>query len=625
MKLDDYKATKQLKRLGIDSLKELAADIRYFLLKSLSSTGGHLASNLGVVELTLALHVVYDTPRDKFVWDVGHQAYVHKILTGRKAHFGTLRNLDGLAGFPKKSESPHDAFGTGHSSTAISAALGLALARDCLGNSAREKIVAIVGDGSLTGGLAYEGLNNAGRSGTDLLVVLNDNQMSISKNVGAISNYLSELRTAKRYLEAKEGVHTILDRMPLVGEPITRSIESLKGMLKYAILPGVVFEELGFKYVGPVSGHDMGALLRVLRQVKNIKGPVLLHVHTKKGKGYREAEVQPKNFHGVPAFHVKTGKPKNQKKAATYTDVFSGHIAKLAQSDKNIVAITAAMPDGTGLELFKSKFPARFFDCGIAESHAVTFSAGLAMGGLRPVVAVYSSFLQRGYDQIIHDVALQKLPVVFCIDRAGAVDGDGETHQGLYDFAYLSHIPNMTLMAPACGEELKKMLDFSFTIRGPVAIRYPKAQIYSSPGDIRPIEFAKSVNLQKGEKNAIVSIGAQLGACEEAVGVLREAGLTPSLYNARFVKPVDEKLVEELANYQNVFTVEEHTAVGGFGERLRALVGKKSQETGNTPRFYSFSFPDVFVETGTRQELLQRYGLTSKDIAQKIIKINKEK
>ena len=624
MKLASYKNTKQLKQLGINSLDELAADIRSFLLRTLSSTGGHLASNLGVVELTIALHATFDTPHDKFVWDVGHQSYVHKILTGRMALFDTLRNLDGLAGFPKKSESPHDAFGTGHSSTAISAALGLAVARDQLGG-AREKVVAIVGDGSLTGGLALEGLNNAGRSGTDLLVVLNDNQMSISKNVGAISNYLSELRTAKRYLEAKEGVHTILDRMPIVGEPITRSIESLKGMLKYAILPGAVFEELGFKYVGPVSGHDIGALLTVLRQVKNIKGPVLLHVLTKKGKGYREAELLPKNFHGVPAFHIKTGKPKNKTKATTFTDVFSEHIVRLAAKNEKIVAITAAMPDGTGLEPFKTMFPKRFFDCGIAESHGVTFAAGLAMGGMRPVVAVYSSFLQRAYDQILHDVALQNLPVVFSIDRAGPVDGDGETHQGLYDFAYLSHIPNMTVMAPSGGDELKKMLDFAFSIRGPVAIRYPKAPINDDSLGVCNVEYAKSVCLQKGEKNAIVSIGTKLSACAEAVGVLQEAGFDPSLYNARFVKPIDEKLVDELSSYQNVFTVEEHTLFGGFGERLCSLVGKRAWESGNSPRFHCFAFPDLFVETGTRQELFERYGLTSKNIAQKIIKFNEEK
>ena len=623
MKLDEYRNTKQLKQQSVDSLKKLAAELRSFLLKSISKTGGHLASNLGVVELTIALHAVYDSPRDKFVWDVGHQSYVHKILTGRKDLFDSLRNLDGLAGFPKKSESPHDAFGTGHSSTAISAALGLAVARDQTNDKAREKVVAIVGDGSLTGGLALEGLNNAGRSGTDLLVVLNDNQMSISKNVGAISNYLSELRTAKRYLEAKEGVHTLLDRMPIIGEPITKSIESIKGMLKYALLPGVVFEELGFKYVGPVSGHDMGALLTVLRQVKNIKGPVLLHVLTKKGKGYREAERLPKSFHGVPAFCLKTGKPKKKKKSVTYTDVFSEHIVELARDNKKIVAITAAMPDGTGLELFKSGFRDRFFDCGIAESHAVTFAAGLAMGGLRPVVAVYSSFLQRGYDQIIHDVALQKLPVVFCIDRAGAVDGDGETHQGLYDFAYLSHIPNMTVMAPSCGEELKKMLNFALTHTGPTAIRYPKAHVYRSSRDISDVLLAQSVNLQKGEKNAIVSIGTKLALSEEVVGFLQGEGLNPSLYNARFVKPLDEELALELTKYRYVFTIEEHTAIGGFGERLGALVQRKA--AGNVPFIHSFAFPDVFVETGTRQELFERYGLTSTNIAQKIIKINKEK
>ena len=626
MKLDDYKNVKQLKKLNSNSLIKLAAEIRAFLLKSVSLTGGHLASNLGVVELTLALHAIYNSPRDKFVWDVGHQCYVHKILTGRKDLFGTLRQIDGLSGFPKTGESPHDAFNTGHSSTAISAALGLASARD-LRNS-KEKIIAIVGDGSLTGGLALEGLNNAGRMNTDILVVLNDNEMSISKNVGAISNYLSQIRTTSKYLDAKEGVHAVLDKLPLLGGPITKGIERATGMLKYAVLPGLVFEELGFKYVGPVSGHDIRALLTVIRQVKNIKGPVLIHVLTKKGKGFLAAERMPRKFHGVGPFCLKSGQPKAEKNAATYTEVFGEHIVELAKSNKEIVAVTAAMPDGTGLNSFKEEYPNRFFDAGIAESHTVTFAAGLAKGGKRPVVAVYSSFLQKtAYDQILHDVAIQKLPVVFALDRAGVVEGDGETHQGLYDFAYLSHIPNMTIMAPACSGELKEMLSFAFTLQGPATIRYPKDSANENKKCDAPIQYAKSYCLQKGEKTAIVSVGTMLDVSVDTAKLLEDAGHKPSLYNARFVKPIDRTLVEGLAEYRHVFTIEDHTAIGGFGSGLMAEVMQNLAESGRggSPIINCFAFPDTFVETGTRQELFGRYGLTPTSIAQKIQKIIKEK
>ena len=625
MKLSDYKNVKQLKRLSAGSLARLAADIRSFLLKTISVTGGHLASNLGVVELTLALHTVFDSPKDKFIWDVGHQSYVHKILTGRKDLFGTLRQFGGLSGFPKLSESPHDAFNTGHSSTAISAALGLASARDS--KKSKGKIVAIVGDGSLTGGLALEGLNNAGRMNTDILVVLNDNEMSISKNVGAISNYLSEIRTTSKYLGAKEGVHAILDNLPIIGKPITKGIKRVKGMLKYAALPGFVFEELGFKYIGPVSGHDIRALLTVMRQVKNIKGPVLLHVITKKGKGFPAAERMPRNFHGTGPFCLKTGKPKTAKQADTYTDVFGDHIVELAKSNKEIVAVTAAMPDGTGLDSFKARYPDRFYDAGIAESHAVTFAAGLAMGGKRPVVAVYSSFLQRAYDQILHDVAIQKLPVVFAIDRAGVVDGDGETHQGLYDFAYMSHIPGMTIMAPSCKEELRGMLDLAFTLKGPVAIRYPKDRAYDNPCGNEKVRFGKSYCLQKGEKNAIVSVGTMLDVSSEVVKFLEDAGQRPSLYNARFVKPIDKALIEGLFGYSYVFTIEDHTITGGFGTGLMSEVMRYLAEntSKSSPLIYPFAMPDNFVETGTRRELFGKYGLTASNIAQKIQKIIKEK
>jgi 1-deoxy-D-xylulose-5-phosphate synthase len=577
-----------LKRMSPETLQALADEIREFLIQSISDTGGHLASNLGVVELTVALHAVFSTPVDKIVWDVGHQAYVHKILTGRKGRFSSLRKMDGLSGFPKPCESEHDAFGTGHSSTAISAALGLAAARDIRAEEKREKVVAVVGDGSITGGLAYEGLNNAGRANTDLLVILNDNQMSISKNVGAVARHLNSLRTASAYLGAKEDVHKILDKLPVLGEPLSRGIQSAKGLIKYAILPGVLFEEMGFKYIGPIDGHDISALLNALRQVKNIKGPVLLHVLTTKGKGYRVAENSPRSYHGVGEFCIETGKPLNGNSAPTYTDIFSKTLCRRAARNEKIVAITAAMPDGTGLSKFKERFPKRFFDVGIAEGHAVTFAAGLAAGGLRPVVAMYSSFLQRAYDQIIHDTAIQNLPVVFAIDHAGAVSGDGETHQGIYDMAFLAHIPNMTVLAPSNGDELTEMLDFALAHNGPVAIRYPK--------EIAPcVSENATQTLQKNKKIAIVSVGTMFSTARAVTDMLSEKNIHANLFNARFVKPLDKNLISQLSNYEFVFTIEDGIKTGGFGERIKAT--------------HAFAFPDIFPETASRAELFARYGL----------------
>jgi 1-deoxy-D-xylulose-5-phosphate synthase len=585
------KGLKTLKRMNAAALAVLADEIREFLIRSISDTGGHLASNLGVVELTLGLHKVFNSPVDKIVWDVGHQAYVHKILTGRKGRFSSLRKIDGLSGFPKPNESEHDSFGTGHSSTAISAALGLAIARDLRDDeNEKEKIIAVVGDGSMTGGLAYEGLNNAGRANTDLLVILNDNQMSISKNVGAVARHLNTLRTAQAYLGAKEDVHFILDKLPVVGAPITRGIESAKGLLKYAILPGVLFEEMGFKYIGPVDGHDIPTLLSVLRQVKQMKGAVLLHVLTTKGKGYESAEKSPRSYHGVGEFCIKTGEPKNNSERLTFTDVFSQHICRRAARDSRIVAITAAMPDGVGLSRFKERFPKRFFDVGIAEGHAVTFAAGLAAGGLKPVVAIYSSFLQRAYDQIIHDVAIQNLPVIFAIDHAGAVSGDGETHQGIYDIAFLSHIPNMTILAPADADELKKMFDYALTLNSPVAIRYPK--------DVVPDE--KNFSLQDGKKIAIVSVGVMREIAMQVAEKFSDA----SHFHVEVVKPLDENLIKRLAKFKYVFTIEDGVRLGGFGESIRAT--------------HAFAFPDDFLCTATRKELFTRYNLDAESILKKI-------
>ncbi|MCL2223808.1 MAG: 1-deoxy-D-xylulose-5-phosphate synthase [Defluviitaleaceae bacterium] len=611
-----------LKRLSISALRSVAGDIREFLIKSISDTGGHLASNLGVVELTLALHTVFSTPYDKIIWDVGHQAYVHKILTGRKGRFGDLRKMDGLSGFPKPCESEHDAFGTGHSSTAISAALGLAIARDVeerdelMGITPpqephrKKAIIAVVGDGSLTGGLAYEGLNNAGRADTDLLVVLNDNQMSISKNVGAVARHLNSLRTAKAYLGAKEDVHFILDKLPVVGAPITRGIESAKDILKYAVLPGVLFEEMGFKYIGPVDGHDISALVTALRRVRKLRGPVLLHVVTTKGKGYDIAEEQPRSYHGVGKFDVETGLPEAEQGEPTFTDIFSKHLCEKAKSDSRIVAITAAMRDGVGLSRFKERFPKRFFDVGIAEAHAVTFAAGLAMGGMKPVVAVYSSFLQRAYDNIIHDVAIQNLPVIFAVDHGGAVAGDGETHQGIYDISFLSHIPNLTVLAPSCGSELKEMLDFALEQNGPVAIRYPKSpcKLDNSPleKNSKKISF---IQLQEGKKVAIVSVGVMLDTAQDVCEKLSQDGFSPALFSARVVKPVCEGLLAALSQYEYVFSLEDGARIGGFGERIGAA--------------HAFAFPDVFPETGTRKQLFARYEMDAENIYKKIHEVLK--
>jgi len=604
MTLDKLRTKRAIKRLTEKQMQELAFDIRKFLIESISDTGGHLASNLGVVELTLALHSAFDTPKDSIVWDVGHQSYVHKILTGRRKQFPTLRKLGGLSGFPKSKESPHDAFDTGHSSTAISAALGLAVARDLKNKDSR--VVAVVGDGSITGGLAFEGLNNAGRANTDLLVVLNDNQMSISQNVGAISRHLNQLRTTSGYIGAKRDVRNILDKLPVVGEALSRGIESAKDMVKYAVVPGVLFDELGFKYFGPIDGHDTLKMAKIFEQTKKIKGPVLVHVLTKKGKGYDVAERSPSSYHCVGPFDITTGKLNTVLTEPKFTDIFAKALCKHAEKDESIVSVTAAMPDGTGLSKFKAQFPARFFDVGIAEGHAVTFAAGLAKGGMRPVVGIYSSFMQRAYDNIIHDVAVQNLPVVFVLDRAGAVCSDGETHQGLYDFAYLSHIPNLTILAPSSGVELEEMLSFALSHNGPVVIRYPNA-VAPKAGERKKITFPCSEEVEKGKDIAIVSVGVMCNIAADVVARLKESGLTPSLYNARFIKPVDTNLVETLKSYKHVFTIEDAAAIGGYGSLIKPT--------------HAFAFPDNFVEVGTREGLFRLYGLDAISITEKILHI----
>jgi len=681
MLLDRINSPKKLKRLSREAMEQLADEIRSFLVHSIADTGGHLASNLGVVELTLALHRVFDSPKDKIIWDVGHQSYIHKIITGRKDRFNALRKLDGLSGFPKISESEHDAFDTGHSSTSISAALGLAIARDLRGDGViatggkpcancaqngrgnsnlarprhqgkqdipcakclakREKVIAVIGDGSMTGGLAYEGLNNAGRSDTDLIVVLNDNQMSICENVGAISRHLNDIRTGPLYLGAKQDIRRLLDKLPTVGSRLSSSIESVKDSLKRLLLHGVLFEEMGFRYFGPVDGHNISALVNMLKGVRQIKGPVLVHVLTTKGKGYESAENAPEIFHGVGAFDVGTGKPTATGTGMSYTDVFSQALMKKAAEDDKIVAITAAMGSGTGLEPFRLRYPKRFFDVGIAEGHGVTFAAGLARGGFKPVIAVYSSFLQRGYDQIIHDVALQNLPVIFAIDRAGIVGEDGDTHQGLYDVAYLSHIPNMTILAPKDGSELGPMLDFAFSHPGPVAIRYPKDVIESNviesdvieseviesdvteasnPAPVPAvIEYGRAQTIIKGEDIALVSVGTMERTARETAEILKGRGYNPSIYNARFIKPMDMQLAGRLLGYKTVCVLEDATRIGGYGSMLLAAMQSLQIKDKPLPRFHVRAFPDSFIEAGSRKQLLQRYKFDPGSIAEIIV------
>ena len=606
-----------LKDLNIKELANLSEEIRSFLIHQLSLTGGHLASNLGVVELTVALHKVYNTPTDKIIWDVGHQSYIHKILTGRRECFKTLRQLDGLSGFPKSSESIYDAFDTGHSSTSISVALGFCAARDL--RKENHNVVAIVGDGSMTGGLIYEALNNAGRSNTDLLVILNDNQMSIARNVGAVSRHLNDIRTAPTYRGVKQDVHKLLEGIPRLGKRVDKWIESAKDVVKYMLVPGVLFEEMGFQYFGPIDGHDLKALIHTMQNLQTIKGPVLLHVVTTKGKGYRQAEQSPDAFHMTGAFQTETGEPKVIQNGATYTDIFSKAMIELGDKQDNLVVITAAMLDGTGLCAFQKKYPHRFYDVGIAESHAITFAAGMAKGGAIPVAAIYSSFLQRAYDQILHDICIQNLHVVLAIDRAGLVGPDGETHQGIFDLSFLSHMPNMTIMSPKNRWELTDMLSYAvLRHNGPIAIRYPKETASMILKEYRqPIEYGKSETIFQGKDVAIVSVGTMMDTALTAAERLREHGYNPSLFNARFIKPVDKDLAKDLLSYRHVFILEDNVQTGGYGERLLAETVRGSPK----PMFHLLAFPDKFIEQGTREQLFSRYGMDGEGAIKRMLKI----
>ena len=591
--LEKINGPKDIKALSWEELDVLGQEIRQFLIEKISATGGHLASNLGVVELTMAIYRTFDLPEDKVIWDVGHQAYTHKILSGRK-DFDDLRQFGGISGFPKRAESPCDSFNTGHSSTSISAGLGMAIGRDLRGEDYH--VISIIGDGALTGGMAYEALNNAARINKNFIIILNDNNMSISENVGGMSKYLSGIRTGAGYNDLKRQITDLLEKVPVAGPRMIRRISMIKQGLKQLLIPGMLFEDMGITYLGPVDGHDVKQLSRVLNEAKRLDHAVLVHVLTKKGKGYAPAEKNPSAFHGVNPFDISTGKPKKAKTAPSYTDVFSKKLVELAGRDKRIVAITAAMPDGTGLTRFKNEFPDRFFDVGIAEQHAVTSAAGMAAAGMRPVVAVYSSFLQRGFDQILHDVCIQNLPVVFAVDRAGLVGSDGETHQGIFDLSYLTCIPNMAVLAPKNRWELEKELEFAFQYPGPIAIRYPRGEGYQGLKEYQaPVEFRRGELISEGEGIALLAVGSMVSTAEHIRDKLKEEGYDLTLANGRFIKPIDVKLVDRLAaTHDCIVTLEENVLQGGFGLQVTSYVHKHYPDV----RVLNIALPDAYVEHG---------------------------
>ncbi len=609
--LEQIKTPDHLKNLSIEELRELSEEIRETIIKTVSCTGGHLASNLGVVELTLALHYVFNSPEDRIVWDVGHQSYTHKLLTGRAERFHTLRQFKGLSGFPKRSESPHDHFGTGHSSTSISAALGIIAGNRMRGKTSN--VIAVIGDGAMTAGLAFEGLNNAGHLGLPLIVILNDNEMSISRNVGAISNYLNRILTGDLYKRFKKDTKTILENIPKFGDSMSKFAQKMEETLKGFFLPGQMFEELGFNYIGPIDGHNLNSLIDTFKKIKDPTEPILVHVITKKGKGYEYSEDDPSCFHGVGPFEPDTGEPKGKGAAPSYSKVFGDTLIDIAREHKDIVAIVAAMTEGTGLKDFAEEFPERFFDVGIAEPHAVTFAAGLATEGYLPVVAIYSTFLQRGYDEIIHDVCLQNLPVIFALDRAGLVGDDGPTHHGAFDLSYLRHIPNLTVMAPKDGDEFREMLKFAITLKRPVAIRYPRGRC-TEKFDIAstPVEAGQGEIIFEGTDIGIIGIGNTVYPAYLAAKRLISEGVSTTLVNARFVKPLDNDLIRVVAEKTGVIiTVEENSASGGFGS---AVLEALSDMGLHDLRIRRLGIPDLFVEHGSQRELRALLGLDEEGI-----------
>ena len=594
MLLETIEKENDIKKIPLEQMPVLAQEIRDFLLESLSKTGGHLASNLGAVELTMALHYVFSLPKDKIIWDVGHQSYTHKILTGRKDGFKNLRQYGGLSGFPKREESPCDAYDTGHSSTSISAGVGYVCASKVSGEEYH--VVSVIGDGALTGGMAYEALNNAASLNKNFVIVLNDNKMSISENVGGISSYLSNLRTAESYTDLKSEVKKTLNKVPGIGPVMVQRIHKTKDSIKQLMIPGMFFEDMGIKYLGPVNGHDCGRMIQVFQEAKKVNGPVLVHVQTEKGRGYEPARKHPARFHGTSAFNLEHGIPLKTGGKANYTDIFSTVMLKLADRVPNLVALTAAMPDGTGLKRFRNRFPQRFLDVGIAEEHAVTCAAGMALGGMIPVVAIYSSFLQRAVDQIIEDVCLQNLHVIFAIDRAGLVGSDGETHQGCFDLSYLSMIPNMTVLAPKNKWELSDMLKFAVRYQGPIAIRYPRGEAYDGLEEYRePMVYGKSELIFEGEETALLSVGSMVETAVEVREKLKADKINATLVNARFIKPLDTKILDRLAlKHKKIVTMEENVKNGGFG----MAVSEYMQEYHPEVKVQIIALPDAFITHG---------------------------
>lgn len=613
MVLDSINKANDIKNVPVEELPLLASEIREFLIEHISHTGGHLASNLGTVELTMAMHLSFDLPEDKLVWDVGHQAYTHKLLTGRKEGFDSLRQYGGMSGFPKRRESECDSFDTGHSSTSISAGLGYVKARDLSGG--HNYVVSIIGDGALTGGLALEALNNAAENQSNFIIVLNDNNMSISPNVGAISSLLTGIRGDNAYRDINDNVKSSLKKIPVYGDKIVSQVQKAKSGIKQLFLPGMKFEDMGITYLGPVDGHDIGKLCKLFKIAKKMNTSVIVHVITEKGRGYEPARLKPEKFHGVSPFDVVTGKTVAAAKTS-YTEVFSRKICDMAQKDNRIVAITASMAAGTGLSRFQKRFPLRFFDVGIAEEHAVTFAAGLAAGGLKPYFAVYSSFLQRGFDEILHDVCIQGLPVVFMIDRAGLVGSDGETHQGIYDYSYMNIIPGMTVMAPKNRLELMDMMEFANSFDGPVAIRYPRGSVSDIFSDIKnEVSYGKAERIYDGEGTAILTIGASIEEGAQVYKLLKERGENPSLINARFENPIDIGLIKELENkHEKLLTIEENISAGGFGMNVLRAVNENRINL----KVINAALPDKYIQHGGVNKLKEVYGFTPEAIIEKL-------
>ena len=612
--LEKINSSEDVKKLTVDEKKQIAQEIRQYILEIVSENGGHLASNLGIVELTLALHSVFSLPKDKIVWDVGHQTYTHKIITGRKNELKTLRKLDGIAGFPKTNESEADCFNTGHSSTSISAALGMARARDIKGE--QNSVIAVIGDGALTGGMALEALNDAGFSKTNLTVVLNDNEMSISKNVGGVNMFLSKLRTRKTYTKSNISIKKIVNKIPFIGKYIVKIIQRIKRSIKQLIIPKMFFEDIGFRYLGPVDGHNIEELERMLKISKQLDGPVLIHVLTKKGRGYEIAEKNPDKFHATSPFDIKTGKPKKEKNK-DYSKVFGDKLIDLAKKNKNIVAITASMKDGTGLGEFARKFPDRFFDVGIAEQHALGLAAGIAKEGIIPVVPIYSSFYQRAYDQVIHDIAIQNLPVVMCVDRAGVVGADGETHQGLLDMAFFRLVPNLTIMAPKDFKELEDMLEFAVNLRKPVVIRYPRGEEDSIKfKKHEKIELGKSELIKKGKDISILAIGKTVARAMKVSDELKKKDIDAEVMNVRFLKELDkETLTNSINKTKYVITIEDGTIINGLSTAVKELM---IDEDIKDVYVQNYAYPDEFIKHGTPEELEKIYGLNEENIINNI-------